>query len=159
MRTIVFALFVVIFCTTTAFAGPAGFRDNGNGTVTDITTNLMWQQCTAGWSGAGCATDDLAVANRYTWGNAITYCEGLPLGGFSDWRLPNIKELKSIEDVTTYSPAINAVYFPNTASSPYWSSTTNMFGTTFAWSVNFNYGAVRSIDKTSTNYVLCVRGQ
>src|SRR6266498_1598106 len=79
------------------------------GTVADNTTNLMWQQCSAGLSGATCATGTIGT---YTWDNAITYCEGLTLGGFTDWRLPNIKELKSLADTTkATAPAIDINYF------------------------------------------------
>ncbi len=134
----------------------AGFTDNGNGTVTDTVTNLMWQQCSDGLSGAGCAT---GAAVTVTWENAITYCEALSLGGFTDWRLPNIKELKSIADTTTYSPAINITYFPATVSSDYWSSTSYAPNTSNAWNVHFNYGVVYYYIKTDTYYVRCVRGQ
>jgi hypothetical protein len=130
------------------------------GTVTDNTTNLMWQQCSAGLSGVGCAT---GVAATYQWDGpttfAITYCEGLSLGGFTDWRLPNVKELKSIADMTVYSPAINATYFPNTQSSTYWSSTTCAPNTTYAWYVLFTNGSTTNYNKTNTGYVRCVRGQ
>ncbi len=126
------------------------------GTVTDNTTNLMWQQCSDGLSGAGCATGAAAVV---TWDNAIFYCEGLSLGGFTDWRLPNIKDLKSIADMTTANPAINATYFPNTQSSNYWSSTGYAPNTTNAWDVSFSDGNTNANNKTSTYYVRCVRGQ
>ena len=59
--------------------------DNGDGTVTDNRTGLIWQQ---GEPGA------------MTWNSALTYCEGLSLAGSTDWRLPNIKELESLVDET-----------------------------------------------------------
>lgn len=137
-------------------ANAGSFNDNGNSTVTDLTTNLIWQQCSAGLSGAGCAT---GAAATYTWENAISNCEGLSLGGFTDWRLPNVKELKSIADMATFGPAINATYFPATQSSNYWSSTTYMGSTTTAWVVVFNDGYTLNAFKTNTSYVRCVRGQ
>src|SRR3989338_5085700 len=79
------------------------FTDNGNGTVTDNDTGLMWQK------------EDDGVTR--TWESAIIYCEGLSLGSYSDWRLPNIKELESITDATKDNPAIDTTYFPNTNSS------------------------------------------
>lgn len=127
------------------------------GTVTDSTTNLMWQQCSAGLSGTSCTTGSAAL---YIWDNAISYCEGLSLGGFTDWRLPNVKELESIADKTAFNPAINATYFPNTVPEHYWSSTTNSFNTRNASYVSFYFGnAGRSITKAYSYYVRCVRGQ
>jgi len=86
------------------------FVDNGDGTVTDRSTGLMWQQATA--------------PGKYTWEQALSYCENLTLAGHSDWRLPLINELESIVDLTRYNPAINTTYFPNTVVFFYWSSTT-----------------------------------
>ena len=57
-------------------------------------------------------------------GLALSYCEGLPLGGKTDWRLPNIKELESLTDDARYNPAIDTNFFPNAYASYYWSSTT-----------------------------------
>ena len=58
------------------------FQDNGDGTVTDLNTGLMWQQ-TPPSSGFG-------------WEQAGTYCEDLELAGHDDWRLPTLKELFAI---------------------------------------------------------------
>jgi hypothetical protein len=110
------------------FACPAwaGYVNNGNGTVTDTYTGLMWQQET---------TD-----NTMTWEQALSYCENSTLAGYSDWRLPNKKELRSLLDYSRYNPAINTTYFPDTVSSFYWSSTTYASYTNYAWGVNFSYG-------------------
>src|SRR5664280_1209916 len=102
MKRIILASLGMLFYTTAAFGGT--YNDNLDGTVTDMTTKLMWQQCSEGQSGASCAT---GTAGTYTWQLAINYCEGLTLGGFSDWRLPNFRELQSLTDMTKYNPAIN----------------------------------------------------
>jgi hypothetical protein len=150
MRKIGMALIVVLSCTTTAFAG-------SNGTVTDVTANLMWQQCSAGLSGSSCTT---GTVETYDWTGAIAYCEGLSLGGFSDWRLPKIKELQSIVDMTrATAPAVYMLYFPSTLSSKYWSSTTYAPMTSVAWAVDFGYGNTYGDGKGNTYYVRCVRGQ
>jgi len=152
MKTILFATMTIFMCTTAVFAG--SFTDNGNGTVTDGVTNLMWQQCSDGLS-TGCT----GTAATVTWNNAIVYCEGLSLGGFTDWRLPNVKELKSIADTTKSRPAIDAVYFPNTIALRYWSSTSYAADTTNAWFVYFDDGFADGIGKSTVFYVRCVRGQ
>ena len=55
------------------------------------------------------------------------------------------------------SPAIDTT-FVNTASNHYWSSTTYVAATTYAWFVNFGYGYVGYNDKAASYYVRCVRG-
>ena len=120
------------------------FADNGNGTVTDNVTGLMWQQGEAG---------------TMTWDSALSYCEGLSLGDKSDWRLPNIKEFESITDDTRYNPAIDTTFFPNVMSSNYWSSTTDADDPDYAWYIPFYYGFVYDSDgfKSNSYYVRCVR--
>jgi hypothetical protein len=119
------------------------FIDNGDGTVTHTSTGLMWQQATA--------------PGFYTWEQALSYCENLTLAGHSDWRLPTIKELDSIVDLTRYNPAINTTYFPDTAGSPYWSSTTLVFGTDYAWFMVFGNDPVRGGHKPDSHRVRAVR--
>lgn len=81
--------------------GKNNFVDNSDGTISDLATSLMWQQSD---SEAG-----------YNWEGALSYCEKLTLSNYSDWRLPNSKELHSIVDYTrspdtTNSPAINSLF-------------------------------------------------
>ncbi|MBF0240638.1 MAG: DUF1566 domain-containing protein [SAR324 cluster bacterium] len=121
----------------------APFTDNGNSTVTDSATGLVWQQTDGG---------------QKTWENALTYCEGLSLGGATDWRLPNRNELQSLVDYSKSNPAIDTTAFPNTNSSYYWSSSAYASNTSYAWGVNFNRGYVFSDNKTVSDYVRCVRG-
>ncbi|MCP4420905.1 MAG: DUF1566 domain-containing protein [Chloroflexi bacterium] len=98
--------------------------NNGNGTISDDATGLMWQR---GDNGSG-----------IVWSDALTYCETLPTDGYDDWRLPNVKELQSIVDYgrspdTTNSAAIdplfNSTQITNEAGAAdyaaYWSSTTH----------------------------------
>ncbi len=123
---------------------PRVFEDNGNGTITDRITRLVWQKQDEGATGA--------------WETAIIVCELLSLGGYTDWRLPNVKELRSIVDSGTYAPAIYAGYFPNTRSDSYWSSTTYVASPDAAWRVNFWHGEVASSLKGNHYFVRCVRG-
>jgi len=116
-------------------------RDQTEEIVTDNTTGLIWQ-------------DNETVS--MPWENAINYCESLTLGGYSDWRLPNINELRSIADYSRYFPAIDPV-FENIQSSSYWSSTTSYNNTVNAWFIVFDNGDDYSYSKNYTDYVRCVR--
>ncbi|MBI5749109.1 MAG: DUF1566 domain-containing protein [Nitrospinae bacterium] len=138
-----FFIIAVILLSANQDAIAGSFTDNGNGTVTDSNTGLMWQKGEGG---------------SMAWGSALTYCEGLSLAGYTDWRLPNIKELESITDDTKYNPSIDTTYFPNANSSYYWSSTTYAYGSSSAWSVYFHYGYVYYGNKSYSYYVRCVRG-
>ena len=121
----------------------SGFVNNSNGTVTDDHTGLTWQQTTGA---------------AQTWETALTTCENLTLAGRDDWRLPNIKELRSISDDTRIRPSVDSAFFPSIASVRYWSSTSNMNTATEAWSVNFETGLVSHDAKSGAEGVLCVRG-
>ena len=108
--------------------GTNDYTDNGDGTVTDNATGLMWQQ-----------NDD---GNTRDWENALSYAEDLTLAEHDDWRLPNAKELQSIVDYTrspdfTNSPAIDPVFGATTFSDPeenlgqygyYWTGTSHLDG-------------------------------
>ena len=122
----------------------AEFLKNGD-IVKDSVSKLEWQ--------------DNAVGSAMAWEDAITHCEELNLGGHSDWRLPNVNELKSIVDRSKYSPAI-VNGFENTDSGYYWSSTTNDYNKSDAWIVDFSVGYVvyyDGIKEDLYNYVRCVR--
>jgi len=135
MRTI---LLILIGLSVSAWAD---FTKTAN-IVTDNSTGLQWQ--------------DDAVGTAMDWQAAIDHCEALSLDGFSDWRLPNLKELTSIVDDSTASPAIEST-FQNTASSYYWSSTTYVGIVSSAWVVYFGYGYQLSVVKSPSYYVRCVR--
>ena len=107
--------------------GKNNFVDNGDGTITDLATGLMWQQSDSG--------------RGMDWENALSYAETLNLAGYDDWRLPNVKELQSIVDYTrspstTNSAAIDPLFKVSTVEDingntnyPYfWSGTTHMTG-------------------------------
>ncbi len=59
------------------------------------------------------------------WADAKQYCEDLVLGGYDDWRLPNIDELETIIDYSRFDPAIDPVF--NCRSGNYWSSSTYVY--------------------------------
>lgn len=129
-------------------SGPANWactRDN--------ITGLVWEVKTSD----GGIRD---VGKTYTWANAATYpgtVNGLALCGYTDWRLPTVRELVSLIDSATNNPAIDRVYFPNTASATYWSSVTYAADASFAWYVRFSDGFIGS-NRGSTIAVRLVRG-
>jgi len=126
--------------------------DNGDGTITDNCTGLMWQQNTADLDGDG----DIDKADRAKWQDALKYCEGLVLAGHDDWRLPNIRELESILDYTRCEPAIDPIF--GGVPDWYWSSSVRVEDTYWAWNVNFWSGGVFDDTKFASFYVRAVRG-
>lgn len=124
------------------------FVDNSNGTVTDTGTGLIWQQATG----------------NMTWKEALSYCENLSLAGYTDWRLPNIRELAFLADLNRFNvkkatPAIDMGYFPDTnLESQYWSSSSTAYFEGQAWSVRFYDGYEGENIKTNSRYARCVRG-
>jgi hypothetical protein len=122
------------------------YNDNGDGTVTDLNTGLMWQQ--------GDSQNEFGK----TWQTARDYCTNLTLSQYSDWRLPNIRELVSLVDYGHMFPAIDTNYFPNCeygGGSGYWSS--SLPHNLSAYNVNFSSG-VNGIEMLSYyGFVRCVR--
>ncbi|XDD51129.1 DUF1566 domain-containing protein [Leptospira sp. WS92.C1] len=130
--------------------------DPGNQTIVDSSSNLVWQKCSAGLSGASCAS---GTATRPNWVTALSYCDSLNFAGKSNWRLPNIKELNSIVDLTSSSStlSIHPSLFPNTKNSFYWTSSSFAPSPGNAWSVFFQSGGMTPFSaKSSTAYVRCV---
>ncbi len=141
------------------------FSDNGDGTVTDNSTGLIW----------------LADTNTgsKTWENALTYCNALANGtagltdgsSAGDWRLPNANELRSICHYEYNNPAISndagsgqwtsgagSTFTGVQTGGKYWSSTTTASLSSSAWYMNTNYADVNHTAKTNSNYVWPVRG-
>ncbi|OGF56101.1 MAG: hypothetical protein A2Z21_04060, partial [Candidatus Fraserbacteria bacterium RBG_16_55_9] len=115
--------YYVLYVRGNTTFGENKYVDNGNGTITDNATGLMWMKND---NGAG-----------ILWENALSYAEGFEYAGYTDWRLPNAKELHSIVDytrspATTNSAAIDPIFnctqITNEAGQTdypfYWSSTT-----------------------------------
>jgi hypothetical protein len=131
------------------------YTNNGNGTVTDNATGLLWQKCSYGlFGGSGCEFGTLATMN---WATAQTDCSALTTAGRT-WRLPSRLELETLIDYGTSNPSINVANFPPTVAGLYWSSTTYASNTTNAWIFNFNGGNVSNTDKMGNFQVRCVSG-
>lgn len=116
--------FYVLYVRGNSSYGINNFTDNGNGTITDNSTGLMWSQ------------DD--NGSGLSWEEALSYAENATNADYTDWRLPNVKELQSIVDYTrslqtTNSPAIDPIFNCSSitdeggsANFPfYWSGTTH----------------------------------
>jgi hypothetical protein len=125
------------------------YQDNGDGTITDLVTGLMWQQGDGG---------------EMTWENALNYPKTMTLGGYHDWRLPSTHELLSIVDYSRLNPAHNPRYFIRTGAE-YWWSGTPMAGDSFLiWVLNAGGGLgphprneTVSAGGTKRIHVRCVR--
>lgn len=116
-------------------------QDNGDGTITDLKTGLMWKQCLEGQSGSDCASGSVEA---FTWPQALqraqTVNSGGGFAGFTDWRVPNIKELSSLVERKCVEPAINLTRFPNASNYWLWSSSAVAGETDFTWGVDFYNG-------------------
>jgi len=119
------------------------YTDNGDGTVTDSGTGLVWQQA--------------VPTTTYAQTAALAYCAGLSLGGYTDWRLPSYVELLSIVDFSAYNPSINAAVFPGTPAGYFWSSTLYAGASGDAWNVYFVDGNAFNDVVSLAYYVRCVR--
>lgn len=136
------------------------FVDNNDETIKDNRTNLIWQKCSLGQSGAGCASSgnvgDNYNAQRTDWAGALNTCKNLTLAS-KTWRLPSVTELLSVMDKSRAYPSIDTSFFPVAVSDPYWTSTTIIGQPENAWYIYFSMGLLLHTTKIGSNhYVRCV---
>ena len=156
--------------------GPLSYRDNGDGTISDLNTGLMWEKK----SNDGSVHDvnktfvwsSLVTDTVWDWIDAINTKEGNGIGfaGFNDWRLPNVRELLSIIDYGRLNPSVDPAFNNNvspgctvftcsaTQTPPYWSSTTVATVDLDVWTVDFVAGHVVAGLKSESHFVRAVRG-
>ncbi len=135
------------------------YQDNGDGTITDLNTGLMWQQTPS--------SDD------FTWQEALDYCQELELADHEDWRIPGLKELFSISDFGLGWPYLNTDYFDLasgqvTKDEQFWSGNyyvgvTVEGGSSSAFGVNHVTGHIKAYSAEARGpvggkYVRAVRG-
>ncbi|MEM7283892.1 MAG: DUF1566 domain-containing protein [Pseudomonadota bacterium] len=130
------------------------FVDHGDGTVTDTKTGLMWAKCSIGQT----ITDCTGTATPRSWRGVLLDADASALGGYNDWRAPNIRELQSIVEQRCENPAINEDVFPNTPSTNYQSGSPSGSDAANSWYVNFNDGTSLTGVRFQNASVRLVRG-
>jgi len=121
------------------------FRDDTTQIVIDLSSGLVW------------ADDNASKDTNLTWAEAINYCENnMTLGGYTDWRVPNINELKSL--IETNSTIVLPSEFQNISPTNYWSSTPMASTTYYLWVVSFDSGIAEGLSYDQTTTTRCVRG-
>ncbi|MCM0149397.1 DUF1566 domain-containing protein [Photobacterium galatheae] len=129
LKKIIGTIFCALVCSANAMAAMQScgldleasapdirFQDNGNGTVTDLQTNLVWRRCLLGtqWNSQQQTCD--GTPEGYSWKKALFQInlneKNAVVDGVTGWRMPNIKELVSLREVACISPAVNLKAFP-----------------------------------------------
>jgi hypothetical protein len=122
---------------------------DGNFTLLDRHTNLMWTKR------ANCSS---GVVDWQSALDAIKKMNSEQAFGYNDWRLPNIRELESLVDVKSHTPALPPEYPFEQIQEGYWSSTTSIYNPSYSWVLYFVDGAVGVGYKSHTEfYVWAVR--
>ncbi|MDD5309011.1 MAG: DUF1566 domain-containing protein [Deltaproteobacteria bacterium] len=109
----------------------------GEPVVADSATGLMWQG------------RHLGDSNNVWWKQALGYCQSLFWGGYTDWRLPNVKELRSLVDSLVVGPAADTAAFQSMVSEWFIASTSYSFEPSSYWMVHFGSGIVIPAVKTT----------
>ena len=117
------------------------FKDLKNGIIHDAVTGLEWQA---------------EPTDPMPWQDAIDYAAALDLGGHTDWRIPTIEELITLIDYSRTSPASS---FPDMPFKWFWSSSSDVCFSIYAWIVIFNDGYVHNYAKNRAIHARCVRGR
>ena len=115
--------FIILF----TFLNATSIFVKSDNVVIDITKNIMWQ-------------DNIEVTQyKSNWSLAKEYCTTLTLNGFTDWKLPSIKELQTIANVKKHKPAIfdEFEFIQHTS---YWSNSQDITNDSYAWYVGFKSG-------------------
>ena len=139
---------------------------HGDGTVTDTATSLMWRQCITDKDyDANTNSCSGSTTTKVRWHSAIENTNNYSDGTYSDWRLPNIKELQSIVAYDRTDPTVNADIFidishmyTSSEIKRYWSSTPrpSSSGDYYSMVVDFSSTTVTNEirDNSSASYIM-----
>lgn len=128
------------------------FVDNGDGTVTDARTGLMWMRYVLGqtWDGY----KPVGNWRDHPWAEAVALRHSF--AGHDDWRLPTVDELETIVELN-HQPPFDAAAFPNTMPFSCWTASPYDGRPTHAWSVDFKTGGRKCTDRRESHLVRLVR--
>jgi hypothetical protein len=132
------------------------FSDNGDGTVTDNNTGLVWDRCSWGQDDVDCSGGSAAYHDWQAALGVAGTANTANYKGHNDWRLPNKNELASLVDRSRLSPAIDGAVFPTTSPWLYWSSTRKL-GQVFIWFIDFDRGVASALPEHNGLHVRLVR--
>ncbi len=152
-------------CNNQIIATTNHFLDNNNGTISDPITGLIWKKCSEGQYYNSTANSCDGTLFRYSWQDAFQQAQNVNTGnsgettGYTNWRLPNIKELESLLEISCFNPAINNNLFPNTPIYLHYWSSTQFHQENLKWShsINFGSGSESTENRGSTLYLRLVR--
>ena len=139
-----------------AVAPPDQYTILSDDEALDNYTRLIWQR-------------DGDATGLVSWNEAVSYCEGLSLGGSSDWRLPSVRELATLVDEAEVAPSINEEVFPNThygarSNNWYWAGH-QARSSSASWGLNFDDGftgfnsGAAAWNTFGPSYTKCVRDE
>jgi hypothetical protein len=136
------------------------FADNGDGTVTDKESKLMWMRCAVGQTWAKGTCDGVPAA--LTWAAAFDAAQAINKRGsffFNDWRVPQVPELAGIAERQCKNPRINLTVFPATPPVAFWTATSRPSAAveTSAFVLGFGADGVKYASKQETHVVRLVR--
>lgn len=167
---------IAVACGATLIAGQDGelqnglartYVDNGDGTISDTKTGLMWERLSAD---GGIHDETIGWDWQHALETKVFILNAAAFASHTDWRLPNRSELESLVDLGIAGPAIDAAFDNGcvagcaitscscTGSVDYWSSTTDYGGPLGAWVVDFEFGDLHRVLKSSGHGVRAVRG-
>lgn len=136
------------------------FQDNGDGTVTDLQSTLMWLRCSAGQQAVGASCE--GQPSRMTWAAARALAEDINQRGqyfFNDWRLPSLRDLATITERHCSNPRVNLSVFPSTPAAFYWTASSRPVAgsDTGAYALSFGAGGIVHAMKDEVSHVRLVR--
>jgi hypothetical protein len=115
-----------------------------NNTSIDFTTGLVWARCSVGmqWDGKQCR----GKAQTLSWPESVALAK-------NGWRIPSLKELSSLVDLTKANPAIDSRSFPNTPAENFWTATPFINNPDMSWRVHFREGEAHGVKNKEPAYL------